>query len=258
MKKIIIFFIVIASIVVAHPTYTAYSGAPGSKGTCASSCHGSPAGGTMIMTGIPVTYVPLTTYTITVKHSTGYTISNFNASSRKGATSVVAGTFIASTNSELYSVANYENGVRASVNNVDSAVFKWIAPIAGTGEVKIYLGILQGSKSGATAKLVVSTTESVAGVVETKNGVELFELQQNYPNPFNPATMIGYQLSVTGHVSLKVFDVLGNEVATLVNEKKDAGNYSVKFDGSKLSSGIYFAKLTSEGKFQIRKLMLMK
>jgi hypothetical protein len=85
-----------------------------------------------------------------------------------------------------------------------------------------------------------------------------FALEQNYPNPFNPTTAINYQLSMNGLVSLKVYDALGREVATLANELKEAGTYSASFDGSKLSSGIYFARLTSDGKSQMRKLVLMK
>jgi len=85
-----------------------------------------------------------------------------------------------------------------------------------------------------------------------------FHLLQNYPNPFNPSTVISYQLPVTNHVSLKVYDAIGREVATLVNEVKEAGYYSATFDASKLSSGIYFAKLSSSGKSQIKKMMLMK
>jgi sugar lactone lactonase YvrE len=85
-----------------------------------------------------------------------------------------------------------------------------------------------------------------------------FGLEQNYPNPFNPTTMISYQLPASNHVSLKVFDLLGKEVATLVNETKEAGTYSAKFDASKLPSGIYFARLSSNGKSQMRKLLLTK
>jgi hypothetical protein len=258
MKKIILLSIMFSALLVAHASYTAYSGAPtGSKGTCASSCHGSGTG-TITVTGIPAMYVPLTTYTITVKHNGGSTISNFNASSRKGATSTTAGTFTASTNSALYSVSGYESGVRGSSNNIDEAVFKWTAPSAGSGEVKIYLSGLQGSKSGATTKIILNVSESVTGVSGTKEGIESFELNQNYPNPFNPVTVINYQLAVNSHVSLKVFDVLGNEVATLVNEKKDAGNYSVKFDGIKLSTGIYFACLQRGDRMQIKKMSLIK
>ncbi|MEI7905924.1 MAG: T9SS type A sorting domain-containing protein, partial [Bacteroidota bacterium] len=85
-----------------------------------------------------------------------------------------------------------------------------------------------------------------------------FGLEQNYPNPFNPTTVISYQLSANGFTSLKIYDAIGREVATLVNEVKEAGYYSAQFDGARLSSGIYFARLSLSGKTQIRKLMLMK
>ena len=78
-----------------------------------------------------------------------------------------------------------------------------------------------------------------------------FGIQQNYTNPFNPTTANGF-------TSLKIYDAIGREVATLVNEVKEAGYYSAQFDGARLSSGIYFARLSSSGKTQIRKLMLMK
>lgn len=83
-------------------------------------------------------------------------------------------------------------------------------------------------------------------------------LYQNYPNPFNPTTVISYQLPVNSHVTLKVYDTIGREVATLVDEVKEAGSYEVKFDAAKLSSGVYFARLTSERKSQTIKLMVTK
>ncbi|MDQ3019998.1 MAG: T9SS type A sorting domain-containing protein [Bacteroidota bacterium] len=83
-----------------------------------------------------------------------------------------------------------------------------------------------------------------------------FSLSQNYPNPFNPETVISYQLAVNSFVTLKVYDVIGKEVITLVNEKKSAGKYSVEFDGSNLSSGIYFYKIES-GKFVHTKRMIL-
>jgi len=85
-----------------------------------------------------------------------------------------------------------------------------------------------------------------------------FELKQNYPNPFNPSTIISFSIPTSEFVTLKIFDVLGSEVVTLVNEEKPAGNYEVKFDGSGLSSGIYFYTLQA-GKFvETKKLILMK
>ncbi|MBC8044195.1 MAG: T9SS type A sorting domain-containing protein, partial [Rhizobacter sp.] len=83
-------------------------------------------------------------------------------------------------------------------------------------------------------------------------------LSQNYPNPFNPATTIRYQLASAGQVSLKVFDMLGKEVATLVNERKAAGNYAVPFNANKLSSGIYFYRLQAGGKVETKKMTLLR
>ena len=94
--------------------------------------------------------------------------------------------------------------------------------------------------------------------VTIANTPKEFSLLQNYPNPFNPTTMIGYQISVNGYVSLKVYDAVGREVATLVNKVKEAGNYSASFDATKLSSGIYFAKLQSGENVQLKKMVLMK
>ncbi len=84
-----------------------------------------------------------------------------------------------------------------------------------------------------------------------------FELQQNYPNPFNPNTVISYQLAVNSFASLKIYDVLGNEVSTLVNEKQDAGYYAVDFIGSNLASGVYFYKLAVDGKIIDTKRMIL-
>ncbi|MFA6978509.1 MAG: T9SS type A sorting domain-containing protein [Ignavibacteriaceae bacterium] len=95
--------------------------------------------------------------------------------------------------------------------------------------------------------------------VENENSIPLnFQLNQNYPNPFNPSTVISFQLSVKSKVSLKVYDVLGNEVATLVNEEKPAGNYKIDFKGNNLASGIYFYTLRAGSFVQSRKMILLK
>ena len=90
------------------------------------------------------------------------------------------------------------------------------------------------------------------------NVVSSFNLAQNYPNPFNPSTKISYALQNPELVTLRVFDVLGREVATLVNQYQSAGNHTVSFDASSLSSGMYFYKIEA-GSFQsIKKMMLLK
>jgi probable HAF family extracellular repeat protein len=87
---------------------------------------------------------------------------------------------------------------------------------------------------------------------------EKFELAQNYPNPFNPTTKISWQSPVSSHQTLKIYDVLGNEVATLVDEYRAAGRYEVTFDASNLASGIYIYKLTAGSFTSSKKLVLIK
>lgn len=83
-------------------------------------------------------------------------------------------------------------------------------------------------------------------------------LSQNYPNPFNPSTVIGYQLSEAGDVRLSVFDLLGREVAVLVNQNQSAGSYNVTFDATNLTSGMYMYRLQSGSKTLTGKMLLVK
>ncbi len=85
-----------------------------------------------------------------------------------------------------------------------------------------------------------------------------YELSQNYPNPFNPSTTISYAIPKAGFVSLKVYDILGKEVAVLVNGEKEVGKYTVLFDGSKLASGVYIYELRANDFVSVKKLMLVK
>ncbi len=90
------------------------------------------------------------------------------------------------------------------------------------------------------------------------NTPENFKLSQNYPNPFNPSTVINYSIPKSGLVTLKVYDILGKEVASLVNEFKSAGSYDFKFNASNLSSGVYFYRLESGNFVETKKMSLMK
>ena len=101
-----------------------------------------------------------------------------------------------------------------------------------------------------------------AGVLSVKNqetsSLSNFHLFQNYPNPFNPTTTINYQLPQTGYVTLKVYDMLGREVTTLVNEEKYKGSYSVNFDASKLASGVYIYRIKIKDYMSSKKMLFLK
>jgi hypothetical protein len=85
-----------------------------------------------------------------------------------------------------------------------------------------------------------------------------FSLDQNYPNPFNPSTTIRYGLPQTSVVMLTIFNVLGQQVATLVQGQQEAGNHEVRFDGSNLASGVYLYRLQAGSYVQAKKLMVLR
>ena len=95
-------------------------------------------------------------------------------------------------------------------------------------------------------------------VSEISETVYKFSLEQNYPNPFNPLTVISYQLALGSYVTLKVYDMLGNEVATLVDEEQAAGIYEADFNAAGLSSGMYFYTLKSGNFVETKKMLLLK
>ncbi len=114
------------------------------------------------------------------------------------------------------------------------------------------------NKPEALRTLLQYWKKSVLSVHDGMNVPQKFALEQNYPNPFNPSTEIGYQIPNEGRVSLKIYDVLGKEVVTLVNDVKSTGTYSVQFDATKYSSGIYFYTLRSGNAFQTKRMLLLR
>jgi hypothetical protein len=100
----------------------------------------------------------------------------------------------------------------------------------------------------------------IATGIASQNGTvpATYSLSQNYPNPFNPSTTITYELPRASQVNLTVFDILGREVSVLVNDRKDAGVYEEKFDGSRLASGVYFYRLQTGDFVQTKRLMILK
>ena len=114
------------------------------------------------------------------------------------------------------------------------------------------------ASSVATANFVITGCGIVTGISTDPGLPKEYSLSQNYPNPFNPVTKINYDLPKSGFVTLKIYDVLGKEVASLVNEVKTAGRYTVDFDGSSFSSGTYFYRIESNGFVSTKKMMLIK
>lgn len=122
-------------------------------------------------------------------------------------------------------------------------------------------GTLIGSTGVSGLLAIAMRTDSLVVAVDGNPNPETpkrFVLEQNYPNPFNPATRIGFQLAGFGLVSLKVYDLLGREVATLVNEELQPGSHEVTWDAHGMASGVYFCRLAAGSFVQSRKLVLMR
>lgn len=125
--------------------------------------------------------------------------------------------------------------------------------------------LLTEAISGDTAK-AVANRDIYGGSISVptnikENTIEKYtgyELEQNFPNPFNPSTVIRYQLPLQGNVSLKIYDMLGREIAILVNEEKQSGNYEITFNGEGFASGVYYYRLTAGSYAQTKKILLVR
>ena len=115
--------------------------------------------------------------------------------------------------------------------------------VGGPGQHGVYRRVLPGAVAGREREI-----EAVAS----------FALEQNYPNPFNPSTVINYQLPLKSYVTMKIFNLLGQETATLVNEKKEAGSYSVRWNAAGVPSGVYFYRLQTGSFIETKRMVLLK
>jgi hypothetical protein len=126
----------------------------------------------------------------------------------------------------------------------------------GTGYIQIEVGTFRNPDIRYVLDFTATTDPAVS--VNEDNLLNTYYLSQNFPNPFNPSTSISYNVGERGLVQLKVYNVLGVEVASLVNEQQNAGNYTIGFDAARLSSGVYFYSLSVNNFTQTRKMILEK
>jgi hypothetical protein len=150
-------------------------------------------------------------------------------------------------------VDNYNGKLSALASSVRDTIKK-----TGT----YYFIIKSGTYAGMVDVVLDNVTLNNLIFTGVKNEpafvVKSFALEQNYPNPFNPSTSIMYQVREEGLVSIKVYDVVGREVATLVNEVKHAGSYSTQWNAAGVSSGIYFYRMQANAFSALKKMILLK
>jgi hypothetical protein len=254
---LIIFFLAYSQ---ALPSYTGYSGAPGTDGTCAGYCHGS-SGGTIIVEGFPNTYIPGQSYVVKVNHSGGSLISNFNASVRGGTGTVTAGIITAGLNTAVYNIGQEPNGVHFASSNLDSGNFTWTAPDSGVGEVRLYLAGMQGSSYYGPNTVITLTAIEGSGLSESNLSIlsnlsftikptvvrEFLQIQINVPNKSNSRLRI---IEQTGRIikSLKI-SISNARTQTVIWEPKND-------KGKPIPAGIYFVSLESNQERLIRKFTI--
>ncbi len=151
-----------------------------------------------------------------------------------------------------------------------SITFNHLGKLYGTSGLGVQQGVLiqydtasgtavQIGSTGFTALNSIAISQQTVGIQNISTEIpNVYSLMQNYPNPFNPVTNIRFNLPRAGSVKLSVYDALGREIAILVNENLEAGSYNYKFDASKISSGIYFYRLTSGSFTDVKRMAVLK
>ena len=156
---------------------------------------------------------------------------------------------------------------RALINSKNDKSLKWekIGFIKGAGNSNspknysfVDNNMLNGKLAYRLKQIDNNGNIKYSDIVEVSAKLNDFMLGQNYPNPFNPTTTIQYSIPKAAHVTLNVYNSLGKKVVTLVNANKEAGSYTVNFNGSSLSSGIYYYRITSGNFIRVKKLLLLK
>lgn len=254
----------IVALTIAHATVAGawFSGITGQtrKNGSGCTCHGTLSAAVTASISGPVSLAAGETATYTLTVSGGPAVkAGVNIATINGALGTVS--------TELQKLGNeltHAGGVPIAFSGGSASVqFSYTAPLTAGSDTIYANGNSTNDDGGNYGDLwnfapnfpiAVGTSGAVNGAPSLRE----FQLKQNYPNPFNPNTVVGYQLSVASQVELKVFDVSGKEVATLVRARQAAGSYAVRFDGAGLPSGIYFYKLQAGDFSGTKKMLLVK
>ena len=147
------------------------------------------------------------------------------------------------------------------LSNEDGSMLSWDVLFQGTDKSNVPSEgdtLFLYTKKGISFLDTLEITGLTADVKVQKKLPHSFKLEQNYPNPFNPTTIIEYQIPRAAHVSLKIYDILGSVVSTLINEQKNAGSYKVQFDAKRFASGVYIYQLKAGNYISAKKMVLLK
>ncbi|MCB0727697.1 MAG: T9SS type A sorting domain-containing protein [Ignavibacteriae bacterium] len=160
------------------------------------------------------------------------------------------------------SMTGWSSGFYGRINHSTDGGVSWTNQISNTDEhlnSVFFLDSINGWIAGNSGVMLKTTNAGIlTGFTNQSDYIGKYSLTQNYPNPFNPTTNLEFGISELGFVSLKVYDISGKEVATLLNEVKPAGNYVVNFNGANLSSGIYFYTVKSGDFISTKRMILLK
>ncbi len=160
-----------------------------------------------------------------------------------------------------FTLFDYETGESIEMNNESEYVFNASSSVSAKSANEFTPGspnLLSSDSEGGNRFGIRITPSAPVSVDGNDTMVREMSLDQNYPNPFNPSTQIGYTISESSHVTLRVYDLLGRQVATLVDENRAAGSYKVTFNAAGLSSGVYIYRLESAGQVLTKRMTLLK
>lgn len=255
----------LATNILAYPGFVGYSGAPAANGICSSSCHGqNDFVPTCQISGFPDSYIPGHQYLISVHHSGGPAIVQFNCSIRKDSDSTIAGLILSGDGTDSYSASNEANGVHWALAYNDSGAFTWTAPAAGAGHLTFYWAGLQGTRAfGTNQQIILDTREEGTSIEYSEDVPTAISLGQNYPNPFNQSTTIRFTIARAGNIVLEIANILGQRVYSITVDDAQPGEYSINWhgfgnDGLDLPSGIYFYQLQSPEGNLTRKMTIIR